>query len=232
MYTYDDRIKYSEVSSDLKLTYFALVNYMQNCSCFHSDDIGFGISYLTPKNLGWFVTSYEIHINKMPEYSQKVRVATYPYQFRGMMARRMYTISSLDGELLAYADSQWILMNLESGRPERVTAEMLEAYSDGVPNPELKFEGDKLRATDTGTIVGEFEVTDRYIDTNGHMNNSFYIDATKTFLPTEDFSSIKINYKKEALLNDKLEVHLVELEIGYQVILMKNDEIYTILEYK
>ena len=64
MYSYQDRIKYSEVDANLNLTYFGLVNYMQNCSCFHSDDVGVGVYYLAPKRLGWFVTSYEIHIKR------------------------------------------------------------------------------------------------------------------------------------------------------------------------
>ena len=64
------------------------------------------------------------------------------------------------------------------------------------------------------------------------MNNSFYIDVTRRYLPKEDFSQITVNYKKAALLFDELDVYLVELEKGYQVVLKKDDEVYTIVEYK
>ena len=64
------------------------------------------------------------------------------------------------------------------------------------------------------------------------MNNSFYIDVTRRFLPEEGFSGIDISYKKAALLFDELDVYLVKLETGYQVVLKKDDEVYTIVEYK
>ena len=64
------------------------------------------------------------------------------------------------------------------------------------------------------------------------MNNSYYIDVTRRFLPEECFNSIYVNYKKAAILFDELDVYLVELESGYQVVLMKGDEVYTIVEYR
>ncbi len=232
MYSYEDRIKYSEVDANLELTYFALVNYMQNCSCFHSDDVGVGVYYLEPKHLGWFVTSYEIHINRMPKYSEKVRINTWPYQVRGMMAHRLYSIETLDGELLAYADSLWVLMDLDKLKPARFTPEISTAYPQDEHLPEFDFNHNKLHPGQDLKKVGEFTVTDRYLDTNSHMNNSHYIDVTRLYLPNQDFDAISINYKKAALLDDKLDVYVASEETGYQVILKKDDEIYTIVEYK
>ncbi len=232
MYQYLSRVGYSEVDSNLNLTYFSLVNYMQDCSCFHSDDVGVGVKYLADLNLGWFVTSYEIYINRMPVYLERIKVITYPYQVRGMMARRIYQIESEDGELLMYADSLWVLMDIKNNRPARINDKIASAYPEDENRPEYNFKRPKLRYNGEGTLVGKFVVNENHIDTNGHMNNSFYIDVTRRFLPNDQFSSIVVNYKKEALLFDELEVYLVELEQGYDVVLMKNDEIYTIVEYK
>ena len=232
MYQYNARVSYSEVDSNLNLTYFDLVNYMQDCSCFHSDDVGVGVFYLAPQNLGWFVTTYEIHINRMPKYMERITISTYPYQVKGMMARRIYTIESEEGELLMYADSLWVLMNLKNLRPARLTEKMVQAYPEDPDRPEFEFSRSKLRYDGEGKQVGTFVVTENHIDTNSHMNNSYYIDVTRRFLPSESFSSIHVNYKKAALLFDELQVYLVELEQGYQVVLMKDDEVYTIVEYK
>ena len=118
MYQYSDRVSYSEVDAQLNLTYYGLVNYMQDCSCFHSDDVGVGVNYLAPRDRGWFVTNYEIHINRRPKYLEHITIKTYPYQVRGMMARRLYVIETLDGEVLMYADSLWVLMDLKNNRHE------------------------------------------------------------------------------------------------------------------
>ncbi len=233
MYSYNDRISYSEVGADQQLGYCPLINYLQDCSCFHSDEVGVGLSYLVPRQLGWFVTSYEIHINKLPKYGQKIKISTYPYQVKGMLAHRIYTICDLDNQVLVYADSLWILMDLASGKPSRLSSEMVEAYHDDVPVPQFDFQGCKLRVEGSEQLAGTFTVQENYIDTNGHMNNSYYIDVTRRFLPQDAACSIiKINYKKAAQLFDELQVYLVELEKGYQVILKKEDEIYTIVEYR
>ena len=232
MYSYDSRIRYSEVDFDRNLTYFGLVNYMQDCSCFHSEEVGFGLDYLVPANLGWFVTGYEIHINRMPKYAEKIKISTYPYNFKGMLANRMYAIENESGELLAYANSMWILMNLETTKPSRIPEDMKEAYGQG-PREDLVFEKRKLRPTE-GQLKGSFTVNESYIDTNGHMNNSFYIDITNKFLPENmKLNSIIIEYRKAAQLKDELEVFVAALEDdAFQVILKKNDEVYTIVEYK
>ncbi len=232
MYQYISRVGYSEVDANLNLTYFSLVNYMQDCSCFHSDDVGVGVQYLTDLNLGWFVTSYEIYIKRMPVYLEKIKVITYPYQVRGMMARRMYKIESEDGELLIYADSLWVLMDIKNKRPARINEKISSAYPEDSDRPKFDFKRPRLKYNGGGKLVGKFVVNENHIDTNGHMNNSYYIDVTRRFLPENTFSSIAVNYKKAALLFDELDVYLVELERGYDVVLMKNEEIYTIVEYK
>ena len=232
MYQLKDRVSYSEVDANLNLTYFDLVNYMQDCSTFHSDEVGVGLSYLTPMNCGWYVTSYEIHINRLPKYMERIVISTYPYQVKGMLAKRLYTIESEEGELLVYADSLWVLMDLQNLHPARLTPEILAAYPEDENRPVFEFNKKKLRYNNDGKHVGSFTVNETYIDTNGHMNNSFYIDVTRRFLPESNFSTININYKKESLLFDELQVYLVELEKGYQVVLMKDDEVYTIVEYK
>ncbi len=232
MYQYSSRVSYSEVDANLNLTYYSLVNYMQDCSCFHSDDVGVGVGYLSTISRGWFVTSYEIHINRLPKYLEKIVISTYPYQVKGMMARRIYTITTEDGELLVYADSLWVLMDLENLRPARINEKILAAYPEDANMPCFDFKRPKLHYNDVGEKVGVFVVNENHIDTNNHMNNSFYIDVTRRFLPEDKFNEINVSYKKAALLFDELDVYLVKLETGYQVVLKKGDEIFTIVEYK
>ncbi len=232
MYSYNSRVSYSQVDSQQELTFTALVNYMQDCSCFHSEDVGVGLEYLVPRQLGWFVTSYEIHIKRMPHYGEELTISTYPYQVRGMMAHRIYTLSNKEGEVLAYGDSLWVLMDLKNNKPSRITPEMAEAYNDGVAAPEVQLEGCKLRCLEEGRKIGQFQVSPMQLDTNGHMNNAVYIDLTSRYLPQGDYSIIKINYKKPAQLGDLLEVYLVEMDQGYQIVLKKDLDVYTIVEYK
>ena len=46
MYSFDSRVRYSEVDDQGKLTFTSMIDYFQDCSSFHSEDVGVGIDYL------------------------------------------------------------------------------------------------------------------------------------------------------------------------------------------
>ena len=46
MYSFQTRVRFSEVDSELHITLPAILTYFQDCSIFHSDSIGLGISRL------------------------------------------------------------------------------------------------------------------------------------------------------------------------------------------
>lgn len=46
MYSFKSRVRYSEVDSFGRLSTFAAINYLQDCSTFQSEDIGLGIKNL------------------------------------------------------------------------------------------------------------------------------------------------------------------------------------------
>ena len=52
MYAFDSRIRYSETDSEGELTLNALLNYFQDCSTFHSEDVGLGIGYMKEIEIG------------------------------------------------------------------------------------------------------------------------------------------------------------------------------------
>ena len=53
MYTFGSRIRYSETDEYGKLTLTGIMNYLQDCSTFQSEDIGLGISYRTEHHQAW-----------------------------------------------------------------------------------------------------------------------------------------------------------------------------------
>ena len=45
MYTFESRVRYSEVDHTELITLPAIINYFQDCSTFQSEDLGVGIDY-------------------------------------------------------------------------------------------------------------------------------------------------------------------------------------------
>ena len=53
MYEYDIRIGYSRVDEYEKLSIPALIDILQDCSTFQSEDLGLGLSYCRDNNVFW-----------------------------------------------------------------------------------------------------------------------------------------------------------------------------------
>ena len=50
MYTFDSRVRYSETDEEGNLSVVGIMNYLQDCSTFQSEDLKLGISYLNEEN--------------------------------------------------------------------------------------------------------------------------------------------------------------------------------------
>ena len=42
MYSFESKVRYSEVGEDTRMTLYSVLNYFQDCSVFHSESVGRG----------------------------------------------------------------------------------------------------------------------------------------------------------------------------------------------
>ena len=57
-YSFDSRVRYSEIGEDKKLTLNSIINYFQDCSTFHSEAAGVGMDFLADKHQVWVCLLY------------------------------------------------------------------------------------------------------------------------------------------------------------------------------
>ena len=215
MYEFVSRIRYSECDSDAHLTPVALVNYFQDCCVFHSMHVGRGPKVLKQNHYGWYLTAWQIIINRYPTLGELVTVRTQAYRFHAMEGNRNLLMRGVDGELLAYADSRWAFMDTELVRPIRVPGEEAVAYE---VDEEFPFPVDKMPRHIKVPKEGLLEypaipVSLGDIDTNHHVNNESYIGMAATALP-EDLTvrEIRVEYLRQAHLGDTLVPYVWEEE--------------------
>ena len=82
MYSFNERIRYSELGEDGELSLLGLLNLFQDCSTFQSEDLGLGIEYLQGKREAWWVNSWQIDISKLPVLGKRVEVGKFAYGFK------------------------------------------------------------------------------------------------------------------------------------------------------
>lgn len=100
MYTFDSRIRYSEIGEDKRLTLEGLLNYFQDCSTFQSQDIGRGVEVLETNHVAWVLSFYQVCINRLPKLGETVCTGTKAYEFRSFLGGRNFQMTARDGEVL------------------------------------------------------------------------------------------------------------------------------------
>ena len=207
MYTFDSRIRYSEVDSSAQLTLESLIDYFQDCSPFQTQDGPATMEYLRQQNMAWVLASWQIDIHRYPSLCENVRIGTVPYMLKGPMGLRNCFMDTADGERLAVANSVWTLVDIKKAIPCRVTPIILEAYPID-PKLDMNYSDRKIKLPPDGERVSceEIQVRRNNLDTNNHVNNGQYIRMAMDCLPDKNYKvkSMRAEYKKQAKLGDIL----------------------------
>lgn len=204
MYTYQSRVRYSEIGVNGKLTLESLLDYFQDCSTFHSEDIGLGIEYLKERHMVWLMSSWQIVVERYPRLCENIIIGTAPYEFKGFIGCRNFWMETTEGERLAYANSIWSLMDTEKMTPAKPPADMLEGYVLSKKLP-MDYAPRKIAVPGGGKAQEEMFVRAHHLDTNGHVNNGQHVRIAMDYIP-KDFRirQMRAEYKKQAILHDKI----------------------------
>ena len=222
-YEFESRIRYSEVGRDRKLTLESMVDYFQDCTTFHSEACGYGIDFLERQGHAWMLLSWQIDISEYPALGDRIRIWTSPYEFQGFYGYRNFALIDEAGRYLAKANSVWVFMNVRTGRPDRILPEHMERYGQS-PKLEMDYLPRKIRIPSGGEKKEPFQIHRYQIDTNNHVNNGQYIRMAEEYLPEGAVvSRLRVEYKKQAYLNDTVMPVVLNLDHETMVSLCDTD---------
>ncbi len=204
MYQFGGRIRYSETGEDGCLTLTGIINYLQDCSIFHSEDRGVGVAYLKENRRAWMLSAWRLRMMRYPRQGERVTVGTWHYGQKGIYGYRNFIMEDELGKRLVEADSRWFLFDLDTGMARRVRPEDLAPY--GEPLPRLPMEAAGRVAIPPACEQGRPVVIARHqIDTNHHVNNAQYVEIAREAAGlTGPVRQLHVDYKKAAALGDVL----------------------------
>jgi acyl-ACP thioesterase len=232
MYTFDGRIRFSEVDSEGRLTMSSLINYFQDCSTFQSEDLGIGVNYLKEQHRVWVLSSWQIIVEKYPMLCEHVITGTKPYDFKGFFGYRNFSMTDMEGGYYAKAASLWTLLDTDTWKPAMPSQIMYDKYAIE-DKLDMEYAPRKIAVPAGGTQYEPIIVKKHNIDTNNHVNNGQYVDMAQELLP-KDFvvRQMRAEYKKQAFLDDVLHPYVVE-EGGRYVISMNDEQgkPYVVVEF-
>ena len=201
-YTIRSRVRFSEIDHTRKMTLPGIINYFQDCSIFQSEEIGYGLEYLNKQKKAWMLSAWQIVIERYPKLGEEITVSTWASGFKGICGDRNFCMRDEAGEITAGANSLWVYMDLQKGRPAKPEADEVEAY--GVSKPlGMERAPRKIDIPENMTELQSFPVRRYHIDTNEHVNNCQYVQMAKEVYEGEEpIRQVRAEYKKSAVYND------------------------------
>lgn len=204
MYKIETKVRYSECGADGKIRLASIINYFQDSSSAHSESLGVGMDYLAQKKKAWILNSWQVIVERYPKVHEEIVITTWATGFKGVFGPRNFCMKTKEGEMLAYANTLWVYMDVEKGMPTKPNEEEKAIY--GVEPPlEMEYAPRKIAVSKESNVVDILSVHKYHIDTNQHMNNSQYVQIAAEVLP-ENFKvrEVRVEYKKSAVFGDKL----------------------------
>lgn len=222
MYQLKSKVRYSESNTKSELTCHALLNYLQDSSTLHSEELGESGAQLFEQNMAWILSFWQICIEEMPKTSEDIVVSTWPYSTKGLFGLRNFCMENGKGDMIVKANSVWVLIDPRTGRPLRIPEEVSSHYPDE-PKLEMDYCDRKIQIPETYEEKDVLVVPSYFIDTNRHMNNAKYVMVAETYLP-EDFKvkEIRVEYKLAAIEGDAIYPRVTVEEDRVTVVLVND----------
>jgi medium-chain acyl-[acyl-carrier-protein] hydrolase len=178
------------------LRWSCLADLMQEVAWRHADSRDFG-QRLFEQGLMWVMSRFDIQVSTLPAWGEKIVVKTAGRGIDKLFALRAFEVCNARGQVIASAMSAWLLLDIQSKRPQRPDKVLPRELFAAVKEPHLIPEKIQLAAglLEAGTI----QVRHADLDMNNHVNNVSYIRWIEDFARERgiNFDSLSINYLAE-----------------------------------
>lgn len=76
-YTYDTKVRFSDIGVDNHLTPKGFMKYMQETAGMHSESLGYGLANNAKAHLTWVISNWKLQIFDNPPYGTELTIKTW-----------------------------------------------------------------------------------------------------------------------------------------------------------
>ena len=201
------RLLSSDVDAGQRLRLSRLFTFLQEASIAHTTELGMGREKTLDRGLLWIVTLQQVQVARLPVYDEDVKLLSWPGETMHLYFPRYYRMEDRAGRTLLTGSALWALMDRESRKmvfPEdhgvRIHGETGERPLPLPAAPKPAKDGEKEA----------FTVPYSYVDLNGHMNNTRYLDLSEDRMPADlrarPIREVRAEYSGEAKLGETVDL--------------------------
>ena len=130
----------------------------------------------------WLVRRSTLAVARPARAGERLAIRTWVEDFRRVRSHRRYAVQAADGAPVLDALTDWVYVDVESGRPRRVPRELETAFGFEAGNGRGR-DPWSAPAAPPAPAQGAHRVRACEVDSIGHVNNAVYLDvATQAVL--------------------------------------------------
>jgi acyl-ACP thioesterase len=211
-----------------QLTPVSLFCFLQESAWRHADSRGFGWSHLAQRNEFWVLAKMHVHINRLPEWTEKIRLETWGKDPELLTAFRDFEFFDADNQSIIRATSSWHILNMQTHRP---TA--LSHFVDSFPivnRHAIVEKPQKIQSPPSSSVKSAVStVLPSDIDMNQHVNNTRYVQWAMDCIPFEFqkqhfLHEISVNFLSEARIGENYFVETYQNGLNFTHIILSEKE--------
>ncbi len=190
-----------EVGKDGKFRLIDAARRMESATQKHLDLFDIDKPQLGAVGKSWVISWSEIYVKRLPEAGEKIFLRIWPCKNKTMMFSRKYAFYDSNKEAIISTSSLFILMDQHTRKmtavPEGVKPFPIVEMPDEPGYPKMIMKQPFELNRETKRVVTPDE-----IDSNGHLNNAYYIGWTEDLLKESEngehaVKKLWIQYTKE-----------------------------------
>lgn len=226
MYSYEINTGYSVMDETFQMKVSSILDCFQDAAVFEAENGSkINTAYLNEKNIMWLLSSWQIVIDRRPSMNEHIKITTSPYDFKGFLGYRNFTIEDKEQAVIVKAASIWTLIDTIKMMPAKPTQELINGYELS-EKLAMDYAPRKIAILGEGVEREPFPVRKSQIDSNKHVNNVEYVRMALEFADApEQIRELRVEYKKAAHFGDlivpvvcacdgKMQVQLKDIEGG------------------
>jgi len=214
MQTYTEKftVRTYETRPDGLASLPTICNYFQETASNHARELNWAFDDLNRRDKIWALNRLTVHILEYPTWQEQVIVETCPSHGDNLRAYRDFKLMNEQGDTLAKAVSQWIILNIETRRPVPIPREILDLSESNIAHV-IPIPDHKIPLLDSKNVEDATNITAHFndLDLNGHVNNVTYISWLLQSLPNDLLSqniptNLDIQFRGECNAGNRLKV--------------------------
>lgn len=157
-----------------------------------------------------------IHFSRVPKINERLTLITQPEKLKRAANKRLTVVLDENGAETALVDSRWVLIDIDKRmilrkHPPEICGPWAEEIERSLP---MRMKKPELADTEN---LGERRAEYSRCDTNGHLNNTRYLDIVFDALPLDVLDGaepldILVLYHKEVPLGESFTLHRRHME--------------------